>query len=88
MSNYQEDLRMIIDTQPVNLAPHDASLVILSQDDDGGCVAAVRYFDTGEVREQYVDRVNFHAKWFQTVAKRAAKLDRNDLTPHNLLPRS
>lgn len=49
-------------------------------------VAAVRYYDTGEVREQMVCDVNFHDRWKLTVTRRASRLERNSWTPHMLLP--
>jgi hypothetical protein len=71
-----------LDEQTVLKGPFD-----LSDPVGGQAIFAVVFEDTGEIREQLVDRLNLHPTWTATVAKRAAKIDRNELTPHSLVPR-
>jgi hypothetical protein len=77
-----EPTEVVLDQNASLLGPYD-----LSDPVGGVALFAVRYSDTGEIREQLVDRLNLHPKWKATVAKRAAKLDRNDYTPNVLVPR-
>lgn len=61
-------------------------LIFLHWIEGGACFAL--QFGSGEVREQNVlGLLNFHARWEETVKRRAEKLEDEELTPFALIPR-